>query len=119
LGGERAYYIRGVGRVSASMRQESALQKQFEFASPGEGLSTVLGTEFSIDVARVRLDRAYGDEEVPGDLGVGPAGREEVQHLKLPLAQWVVEPSGCSAAFGLRLRRSGNLARRLVTVPFT
>ena len=56
-----------------SKEGESVLLKHFELASPGEGLGAVAGVELPVDVARVRLHRAHGDKEIPGNLRVGPA----------------------------------------------
>src|SRR5215210_6206767 len=76
--------VPGQGWVESSLREHSML------ASPGEGFGAVACVELAVDVARVGLDRAHGDEEVSGDLRVGPAGGEQAQHLDLALAQWIV-----------------------------
>lgn len=55
------------------VRRALRLRQQVQLTSPGEGLGAVPGAQFTVDVVRVALDRARGDEEVFGDLGVGPA----------------------------------------------
>ena len=46
------------------------------------------------DVPDVRLDRALGDHELRGDLGVGPAADHQVEDLPLPAGQ-PGEHAGC------------------------
>jgi hypothetical protein len=68
-------------------RVESVLPKHVELAGPSEGLGTVRDLELAVDVARVGLDGAHGDEEILGDLRIGSARSEQAQHLELALTQ--------------------------------
>ena len=77
-----------------SKERESVLLKHFEVASPGEGFGAVCGVELPVDIARVRLHRAHGDKEIPGNLRVGPARGEEAQHFELTLGQRFFETFG-------------------------
>src|SRR5918998_4684675 len=90
------------------------LRKQLEVPCPGNGLGAVVRAELAVDVARVGLDGAHGDEEVSGDLRVGLARGEEAQHLQLSRAQRLVETPGLAGSrrrsFALGL---GGSARRL------
>ena len=58
-----------------------------------------------LDVGAVGLDRARGQEELAGDLGVGVAEGDQPQHLELALGQVVGRPAGLGG-------RGGQLARR-------
>ena len=61
---ERKAFARRVGPTNPGR----TLPDQSEPACPGEGLGAVPRAELAVDVARVALDGAHGDEEVPGDL---------------------------------------------------
>src|ERR671911_414563 len=65
--------------------------EEIQAAGPGERPGAVSGPELAVDVVGMGLHRAHGDEEVPGDLRVGPPGGEQAQHLELAPAQWIVE----------------------------
>src|ERR671912_645959 len=84
--------------------------QQVHLAGPADGLGAVGRLELAVDVARVALDGAHGDVEIPGDLCVGPAGRQEGQDLQLSLAQWLAEGPGRAARH--RVRGSGEAYRR-------
>lgn len=70
------HIVRQEREVTAPEGEERFLWEQFELSCTGEGFGAVLCAELAVDVARMRLDRAYGDEEIPGDLGVGSARGE-------------------------------------------
>jgi 23S rRNA (guanine745-N1)-methyltransferase len=57
------------------------LAQQAHLPGLAYGLGAVRGVELAVDVIYMRLDRAEGDEEVAGDLGVGSARGEQGQHL--------------------------------------
>src|SRR5215213_1205351 len=80
FGGERTY-------------NREFLTKKLELARPGEGLGAVARAELAVDVARVALDGAHGDEEVPGHLRVCPSRGQKVQHLELAFAQGIFVPA--------------------------
>lgn len=82
------------GRFSRTGRGESLLPEHFKLTGPDESFGAVPCVELTVDVARVELYRTYGYEKLPRYLRVGLAGGEEIQHLELPLTQWVVEPWG-------------------------
>ena len=88
------------------------LPNQAELARPVEGLGAVSRAELAVDVARVALDGADGDEEVPSNLRVGLARGEEVQHLALAFAQGIFEPEGRPVAIYLLTRECGIAARQ-------
>lgn len=46
---------------------EDLLWDHPELAGPGEGLGAVFRAQLAVDVARVALDGAHGDEEIPGE----------------------------------------------------
>jgi hypothetical protein len=85
---------------------ECRLTQQVQLAGPGDGLGAVGGPELAVDVVDVRLDRAHRDEEVFGDLGVGPTGGQECKDLQLPFAQRFVGLPGRSRIY-LRWRLGG------------
>lgn len=49
------------------------------------GLGAVSKAKLAQDAGYVVLDRAFGDEELPGDLAVREAAGYELQHLELAL----------------------------------
>src|SRR5829696_9804160 len=84
--------LKGTHRIIWGAPDNSPLTaEEIQPAGSGEGADPVSGPEFAVDVVRVGLDRAHGDEEIPRDLGVGPARGEAVQYLYLALAQGLVE----------------------------
>ncbi len=50
--------------------------ERYELGTRGE-------TELLVDVRAVRLDRAHGEVELRGDLGVGMPERDQPEYLKL------------------------------------
>jgi hypothetical protein len=50
-------------------------------------LRAIPGPGFGKDPVDVRLDRRFADEQRPGDLPVGPAGRDQPEHLGLARGQ--------------------------------
>src|SRR5215212_1105876 len=90
--GQRGSY--GTTRTGSSAPlaiRAGLIAEEIQAASPGKGSGPVSGPELAVDVVRVGLDRAHGDEEVPCDLRVGPAQGEAAQHFDLALAQGLVE----------------------------
>ena len=60
---------------------------QVQFPRPRQCLGAVVGVELAIEVVNVGLDGALGDEQLFGDLPIGPTGGYEGQHLALALTQ--------------------------------
>jgi hypothetical protein len=50
------------------------LTQQVHFAGLSDGFGAIPGIELAIDIVDVGLDRTHGDEEVFGDLRIGPTG---------------------------------------------
>jgi hypothetical protein len=57
------------------------LAQQLQLAGSSNGLGAVGSPYLAVNVVDVGLDRAQGDEEVFGDLGVGPSGGKEGKYL--------------------------------------
>ncbi len=64
---------------------------QLEIACPGDGLGAAGDTEFAEDVVGVALDRTHRDHERPSDLGIGLAGRDQVQHVQFAGTERLLE----------------------------
>ena len=69
-----------------------------------DGFGTGGRTQFVHDVPQVRFHRSLGDEQPAGDLGVGLAAGEQVQHLEFAAGQvvgdaQVVKLTGTSGQF--------------------
>src|SRR5919199_3845518 len=50
-------------------------------------LHATVDAELAVETLEVRLDRIELDVESAGDLGIGPAGCQQPQHVALPLGQ--------------------------------
>ena len=84
-GSQKDKNIRRDPRVADKRRSKAgACSIQPEFYGAYGGLGAVGDIEFAEDASHVRLDGAYAEEEVAGDLGVGLALAEELQDLDLP-----------------------------------
>ena len=80
------------------------LTEQTQFACPRDGLGAAAYEELAEDVVDVRFDRAHGEVEFAGDLGVRMAVGDERENFRLAGAE------GFNTG-GLRLPR-GPAARR-------
>ena len=60
-----------------------------ELPGTGDCLGPVGDVELAVDAGRVGFDGAWGYDELPGDLLVGPAQGHEVENFHLTLAQWL------------------------------
>src|SRR4051812_5826495 len=67
-------------------RETSALGEA-QFARAPDRLAPAGDLQLAEDAVGVGLAGADGDRQAPGDLGVGPAGGDQPQHLELPRAQ--------------------------------
>src|SRR5262249_8355618 len=81
---------------------EAGLGDQPELAGAGDGLGAVGRAELAEHVGDVFLDGVEGDDEVAGDLLVGGAAGEQVQHLQFAGGQRVdqARDTGLAAAAG-------------------
>jgi hypothetical protein len=63
--------------------------EQMEFAGASNGLSAIGHGEPGENVFDVELDRVQADHQLIGDLLIGRASREQVQHFQFTRAKWV------------------------------
>ena len=61
--------------------------EEVKFAGADEGLGAALHSKLAEEVVNVFLDGAEADHELAGDLAVGGAGSDKLQHLQLAIGQ--------------------------------
>ena len=60
--------------------------QQVPALSNGDSFFPVAGVQFAVETANLCLDRVAGDDQLLGNLGIGQAGRQEMQNGPLALA---------------------------------
>src|ERR1700730_13976550 len=70
-----------------------------------DGLHPVAEVELGEDMADVDLDRALGQEKLGSDLAVGPAPREQPEHVAFPVGEGLEQAVTPGGPFGVGEQR--------------